>query len=74
MSVILHRYFSMSVLAVLMTFNGIYTSILAGGFVPAYLESYFKSYLWVAHNLALGNWSITRSSPRLGGAVRSSLP
>ena len=70
MSVILHRYFGMSLLAVLVTFNGIYTSILTGEFVPTYLESYMKAYLWVAHNLALGNWSITHSSPaRWSGAI-----
>ena len=41
------RWFGFSLLAILMAFNGIYTSILLGGvFSPSYLEQYLIAYLW----------------------------
>ena len=41
------RWFGFSLLAILMAFNGIYTSILLGGvFSPEYLEEYLIAYLW----------------------------
>ena len=41
------RWFGFSLLAILMAFNGIYTSILLGGvFSPKYLEEYLIAYLW----------------------------
>ncbi|GAA6004360.1 hypothetical protein JCM10207_000685 [Rhodosporidiobolus poonsookiae] len=41
------RYFGFSLLAIILAFSGIYTSILSGGrFVPEYLEAYLESYLW----------------------------
>ncbi|KAK4052886.1 hypothetical protein OIO90_004162 [Microbotryomycetes sp. JL221] len=39
------KYFAFSLLAVLVAFNGIYTSAISGGnFVPDYLEDYLKAY------------------------------
>ncbi|KAF8600286.1 hypothetical protein BDV93DRAFT_476704 [Ceratobasidium sp. AG-I] len=41
------KYFGFSLLAILMSFNGIYTSIMLGtGFSSTYLKEYIKSYLW----------------------------
>ncbi|GAA5917094.1 hypothetical protein JCM6882_009495 [Rhodosporidiobolus microsporus] len=41
------RYFALSLLAIILAFSGIYTSILSGGnFVPEYLEAYLEAYLW----------------------------
>lgn len=41
------RWFGFSLLAILMAFNGISTSIQLGGvFSPRYLEEYLISYLW----------------------------
>ncbi|KAJ1303164.1 hypothetical protein OPQ81_011365 [Rhizoctonia solani] len=41
------KYFGFSLLAILMSFNGVYTSILLGaGFNATYLKEYIKSYLW----------------------------
>ncbi|CUA67618.1 putative polyketide synthase 3 [Rhizoctonia solani] len=41
------KYFGFSLLAILMSFNGIYTSIMLGnGFNSTYLIEYIKSYLW----------------------------
>ncbi|GAA5865438.1 hypothetical protein JCM8547_001244 [Rhodosporidiobolus lusitaniae] len=41
------RYFALSLLAIILAFSGIYTSILSGGdFVPGYLEAYLEAYLW----------------------------
>ncbi|CAE6476603.1 unnamed protein product [Rhizoctonia solani] len=41
------KYFGFSLLAILMSFNGIYTSIMLGnGFNSTYLKEYIKSYLW----------------------------
>ncbi|KAG8908778.1 hypothetical protein FRB99_003016 [Tulasnella sp. 403] len=41
------RYFGPTIFAILMSFNGIYTSLLLGGkFEPRYLIEYLKSYLW----------------------------
>ncbi|KAM0753235.1 hypothetical protein T439DRAFT_323872 [Meredithblackwellia eburnea MCA 4105] len=41
------RYFAFSLLAIIMAFSGIYTSILLGGvFSPKYLEAYLEAYCW----------------------------
>ncbi|KAK4696212.1 hypothetical protein P7C70_g8416, partial [Phenoliferia sp. Uapishka_3] len=40
------RYFAFSLLAIIMAFSGIYTSILIGEFSPKYLEAYLESYCW----------------------------
>ncbi|CAE6534018.1 unnamed protein product [Rhizoctonia solani] len=41
------KYFGFSLLAILMSFNGIYTSIMLGnGLNSNYLTAYIKSYLW----------------------------
>ncbi|TDL26998.1 hypothetical protein BD410DRAFT_783138 [Rickenella mellea] len=40
------KWFALALLAILMSFNGIYTSILVGKFEPAYLEEYIKAYCW----------------------------
>ncbi|KAG8728006.1 hypothetical protein FRC11_011969, partial [Ceratobasidium sp. 423] len=41
------KYFGFSLLAILMSFNGIYTSIMLGnGFNSNYLKEYIKSYMW----------------------------
>ncbi|GAA5826891.1 hypothetical protein JCM11251_002144 [Rhodosporidiobolus azoricus] len=41
------RYFALSLLAIILAFSGIYTSVLSGGnFVPEYLEAYLEAYLW----------------------------
>ncbi|KAL8293775.1 hypothetical protein RQP46_000476 [Phenoliferia psychrophenolica] len=41
------RYFAFSLLALIMAFSGIYTSILLGGvFSPKYLEAYLEAYCW----------------------------
>ncbi|GAB1520598.1 hypothetical protein RhiTH_003678 [Rhizoctonia solani] len=41
------KYFGFSLLAILMSFNGIYTSMMLGtGFSSTYLKEYIKSYLW----------------------------
>ncbi|CAE6445071.1 unnamed protein product [Rhizoctonia solani] len=41
------KYLGFSLLAILMSFNGIYTSIMLGqGFNATYLKEYIKSYMW----------------------------
>ncbi|GAA5925622.1 hypothetical protein JCM10213_008838 [Rhodosporidiobolus nylandii] len=43
------RYFAFSLLAILLAFSGIYTSVLPGSdgrFIPEYLESYLEAYCW----------------------------
>ncbi|GAA6036661.1 hypothetical protein JCM8097_001282 [Rhodosporidiobolus ruineniae] len=40
------KYFAFALLAIILAFSGIYTSILSGGFVPEYLEAYLEAYLW----------------------------
>ncbi|KAK4055132.1 hypothetical protein OIV83_000412 [Microbotryomycetes sp. JL201] len=48
------RYFAFSLLAILVAFNGIYTSALSrGNFVPDYLEDYLKAYA-MAFAIVLG--------------------
>ncbi|KAM0793556.1 hypothetical protein ACM66B_000993 [Microbotryomycetes sp. NB124-2] len=48
------RYFAFSLLAILVAFNGIYTSALSrGNFVPEYLEDYLKAYA-MAFAIVLG--------------------
>ncbi|KAL5513531.1 hypothetical protein ACEPAH_3930 [Sanghuangporus vaninii] len=42
------KWFPFALLAILMSFNGIYTSLLVGRFDPAYLEAYLKTYSWAA--------------------------
>ncbi|CCA70282.1 hypothetical protein PIIN_04221 [Serendipita indica DSM 11827] len=43
------KWFAFSLLAILMTFNGIYTSLLMNGaFSPTYLLEYLKAYCWGA--------------------------
>ncbi|KAH8929027.1 hypothetical protein BT69DRAFT_1276681 [Atractiella rhizophila] len=39
-------FFGFSLLCILMSFNGIYTSLLVGGFNVNYMTSYLKAYLW----------------------------
>ncbi|KAG8719517.1 hypothetical protein FRC08_002644 [Ceratobasidium sp. 394] len=41
------KYFGFSLLAILMSFNGVYTSIMLGnGFNATYLKAYIEAYLW----------------------------
>lgn len=42
------RYFAFSLLAILVTFSGIYTPLVSanGGFEPRYLQSYLLAYAW----------------------------
>ncbi|KAF8305566.1 hypothetical protein DL93DRAFT_2089397 [Clavulina sp. PMI_390] len=42
------RLFGFALLAILMTFNGVYVSILVGSFSPKYLEGYLEAYAWGA--------------------------
>ncbi|KAL5492777.1 hypothetical protein ACEPAI_4224 [Sanghuangporus weigelae] len=42
------KWFPLALLAILMSFNGIYTSLLVGRFDSAYLEEYLKTYFWAA--------------------------
>lgn len=40
------RYFGFSLLGIIMSFSGIYTSVLLKTFAPEYLTSYLISYAW----------------------------
>ncbi|TDL22448.1 hypothetical protein BD410DRAFT_748734 [Rickenella mellea] len=42
------KWFPLALLAILMSFNGIYTSILVGKFEATYLAEYVKAYCWGA--------------------------
>ncbi|KAH7337158.1 hypothetical protein B0J17DRAFT_666475 [Rhizoctonia solani] len=53
------KYFGFSLLAILMSFNGIYTSIMLGhGFNATYLKEYIISYMWGSAIVLFVNLSV----------------
>ncbi|KAF8488906.1 hypothetical protein JB92DRAFT_1405681 [Gautieria morchelliformis] len=60
------RWFGFSLLFILQSFNGIYTSYLLGGvFSPLYLKAYYEAYLWGGVIVLAVNWLVfPKSSER----------